>query len=787
MSCLNEVNNLTNSGSLKQGEYFQAKIKNYANIKEKMDTIIEPFSSDVSYDIITQNIDYLNNINREDNSKNLENNLGDYANFKNELIDNTKEYNFRNDISNMYLNKIINFSNGKMFYVTNQGIAKYISPEFENTIVGKNGCPSTKIDITIPWNDTYLSKGAVIPTTPSLITGSYMKEHNSCGYGGQSLLNTDIISNSSHKYIGCFKDDINKPTMEMIQNKPYIKDKDFTFRDCKKYAIDGGKKYFGLQNVDPKTEKGYCMVSNLITNAIKNTGVIPNQTVQLWKANFSPNPGTIARLTTSGTLEIMKSNGSTIFSTPSPANELLSNYIGCYNDKGTRALSKFVGNNKTYEDCKNFSNKNNYKYFGLQNLLADPSLKTAQCWASSDLGSATKYGKSQNCSKMSQYQMSGLSWANAVYSSGDTGSHYFLIIEDNGNVSIYKGGNINDKQELIWETKTNGKTLEKNDKYKASKCKFGTNIMKSGTSLASGEFIGSPSGSCYLIMQPDGNLVLYTSKTISGCVPLETYFQGGLTGMNSIYELSQTGNKEDIGSLYYIDQDLNKIKYPDENITNADTFTEMPDYRSDGNNIRKCTKPNFTECLDECKNNPDCYAVDSAKMLKNKNFKNNLYPFIGASMFIRDKKVVENFTGSSNKISKIDTHHINNYSSTSTPVDTLSLSITERDKYLKQLKESSLITDVNKLNTDSNNLQTYFDSSNNQLFNNDKTIRNNYDEYNDNDNQIKVDDKYLNNYNRIVNDSNMVLLQENRIYIFLFIMLILCLIIFIQVIKLNKQ
>jgi hypothetical protein len=692
MSCLNEVNHLTDSGSLRQGENFQVRLDQYANIQENFDTITnrDSFQSDISENILSKTNKYFKN--RSNNSKKFNTNLGNYSKITNDISNNRKQYNYRKDITNIYLNKNIRFSNGKIFHVTNQGIAKYVPPKDVSTILGKNGCPSTIMDINIPWNDKYLIKGQMIPTNPSLITGSNMKANGRCGNEGENLMVTGIITDYSEKYIGCFKDNVSQsnPTMTIMGNVGNVKKNEFSFDDCKAVAIDGGKKYFALQNVNAETQRGYCAVSNDITKAKKNAGVLPNQKVEIWKAQLSPIPASIATLTKNGSLKIMKPGGASIFSTT---------------------------------------------------LESDPVL-----------------------------------------------SNYFLIVEDNGNVSIYKGTNLIDKKELIWQSGTTGKSLEINDNYTARKCKFGSNIMQSNATLASGEFIGSPTGSCYLIMQPDGNLVLYTSKTIPGCFTLKNNKQAGLSGVNSIYELAQTGNKKKIGSLYYIDQDANIVNYPGNKVKYGDTFTELKNYDSANNDIGRCKKSTLYECQQDCKNNPNCYAVNSGKWMKNKNFANNLYPLKNSSLFIRDKKVVENFTGSSKKTTRVAENILNNYSPNNTSnVDNLSTSISPRDLHLKRLQETQLNTSVDNLNQDSKIAQSNFFSQNNQLFNNTKTINGYYSEYNSNDDKLENENKYLNNYERIVNDSNTVLLQEYRIYIFLFILLILCLIIFIQVIKLNKQ
>jgi hypothetical protein len=640
MSCLNEVNHLTDSGSLRQGKNFQGRLDHYANIQEKFDTL----KSHISENFLTRNQEYSKN--RKNNSKNFTSNLERYAELISDISNNRKQYNDRKNISNIYLNKNIRFSNGKIFHVTNQGIAKYVPLKDIPKILGKNGCVFTIMDINIPWNDKYLIKGAVIPTYPSLITGSNMKPNDRCGNEGENIRVTSVVSDYSEKYVGCFKDNVSKsnPTMTILEDVSDIKKNEFSFNDCKFYAIDGGKKYFSLQNVNAESARGSCAVTNDIKKATKNIGVLSNQKVEIWKAALSPIPGSIAILTKTGSLKIMNPGGVSIFTTT---------------------------------------------------LTTDPLV-----------------------------------------------NNYFLILEDNGNVSIYKGTNLTDKTELIWQSGTTGKTLETNENYTASKCKFGSNIMQSDATLASGEFIGSPTGSCYLIMQPDGNLVLYTSKTIPGCFTLKNNKEGGLSGVNAIYELVKTEDNENTGSLYYIDQGANLFNYPENKLEYGDTFTKLKNYDSAGNDIGQCKKSTWYECLKECKNNPNCYGLNSSRWMKNKNVTNTLYPLQNSSIYLRDKQVVENFTNSSN-----------------TP-------------------------------TISANMQSDFFEQNGQLINNNKTIIGYYEEYNKNygkDGKLENENKILKNYQRILNDSNTVLLQENRIYIFLFIFLILSLIIFIQVIKLNKQ
>jgi hypothetical protein len=88
-------------------------------------------------------------------------------------------------------------------------------------------------------------------------------------------------------------------------------------------------------------------------------------------------------------------------------------------------------------------------------------------------------------------------------------SNYFLILQDDGNVVIYRGTSPSDNQGVIWATGTNGQQQDVNPNYAASNGKYGQNWIPQGSTLAAGDFIGSTSGNMALVMQGDGNLVLY--------------------------------------------------------------------------------------------------------------------------------------------------------------------------------------------------------------------------------------------------------------------------------------
>jgi hypothetical protein len=85
--------------------------------------------------------------------------------------------------------------------------------------------------------------------------------------------------------------------------------------------------------------------------------------------------------------------------------------------------------------------------------------------------------------------------------------------------------------------------------------------MTSGSSLAAGDFIGSTDGSTYLLMQEDGNLVVYTSQNVTNCTKMKDGNMGGGPGANALYDLGTTGFPNNLGKIGYVDDDGNLSEY----------------------------------------------------------------------------------------------------------------------------------------------------------------------------------------------------------------------------------
>lgn len=380
----------------------------------------------------------------------------------------------------------------------------------------------------------------------------------------------------------------------------------YTYDQCEKSAIDGGWRYFALQNVNTTSSKGFCAVSNS-EPAIKRLGIgyTPNGMNSIWSSNTDGQPGNIATLTNTGALSVVNPSGASIFSTPND-NAQPSNYLGCYGDAPTRAMTLLNGGSQQYnlQQCQTEAKKNGSQYFGLQNSMSG---NDAQCGLSSDLSQTVQYGKAGNCTKISDGTWSGGGWSNAVYSATTPSSNYFLILQDDGNMCIYRGTGPNDNQGLIWSSNTSGKQGNPNSSMKATNGKYGKNWIPSGSTLAIGEFVGSNNGDLALVMTTTGNLVLYTYKNVVNCQKMNDGNMGGGPGANAAYDIGKTGMPSNMTKLAYVDADSNLHEYPSSNTEFSREYTKTAMTQNNsmdsGNMISADT---FEKCQTYCNGDKNC-------------------------------------------------------------------------------------------------------------------------------------------------------------------------------------
>lgn len=557
----------------------------------------------------------------------------------------------------------------------------------------------------------------------------------------------------------------------MIWNPSSIGYTDYS--TCQQYAMDNGYTYFGMQNLQGNGTAA-CLVSNDVERSQQYGKAIGN--VALWASNTATSetsyPGVNASLTVYGSLTVYNSGGSSSYSTPNTVVKP-DNYLGCYNDCGSsgRALSSWLNGtqNDDYTKCFQQAQSAGLKYFGLQ--FTQPN-GLSECWASNDIDHGRMYGKANNCTNNGTNIVGG-SCSNAIYSIDPGLSSYYLLLEDNGNMSIHLGTGPNDDQQLVWESGTKGSQQQANSAYAATNGKFGQNWMLSGSTMAIGDWIGSPNGSIYLIMQNDGNLVLYTSSSNSDvCSKMPDGNKAGGSWINAIYKLNDSGYPDLMGKVAYIDQNSKLVEYPSSMLSYKNEYTKLANTNSAYNDINGAIANQTAEtCKTYCNETENCagFVFDNNSgncWPKNSGmFPNGEKQFLeGADTYIRTPDVIPP-TGVSKQISNIDSVKYNNYIKSNVNMSNFKGGFSGANSVIQQ-QLSQMQDQLNSIASDIANKTTNIQS---KTLTASQQIELNRISINTNDRQIKVLKNILanqvDNSDGILRDSDIIALKENYSYL----------------------
>jgi hypothetical protein len=560
----------------------------------------------------------------------------------------------------------------------------------------------------------------------------------------------------------------------------------YTYSMCKEAAINGGYQYFALQNVNTGNSQGYCAVSNdAIAPTQNGTSYIAKKQIALWSSQTSGQTGNTCSFN-NGSLSVLNSSGAAVFATPN-STQAPSNYIGCYGDSSTRAMPLYNNGSQQYNNsqCQQIAQQQGATYYGLQDSTSGTN---AQCALSSDLGQAQEYGIATNCTQISDGSWSGGGWSNAVYSTTNPTNNYFLILQDDGNLCIYLGSGPNDNQGGIWCAMTDGQQQQGNPLMVAANNKFGQNWMPNGSALAPGEYLSSTNGNLALMMQSDGNLVLYTFQMAENCQKMADGKKGGGVGANALYELNEVGVPANLAQLGYVDQDSQLHTYPSTNMTYTNTYTTMTGTDSQGYDISGAAYGNATvaQCQTSCNNNTDCAGFA---------FSNNVcYPKTSSmypvgqmevnpnvDLYLRNVTPASPPIGVSTNTNNIDTVLYQNYINGGAIDESYGLSqaTSVQKQQLQQMQ-----TKLNLLSNQINNLTNQFTSGGQQVNQQSET---NIQGINTYVKDIKKINKKIKNYDttyeNILQDSDVVVLQQNYDYLFWSIIAVTTVIISMNIVK----
>jgi hypothetical protein len=551
----------------------------------------------------------------------------------------------------------------------------------------------------------------------------------------------------------------------------------YSYESCKHAAINNNSRYFGLQNVNSSTGKGFCAISNN-EPSVKQSGIsrVPSKMIELWSSKTAGQPGNIATLSNTGSLQVINPSGKVVYSSPA-ASAIPSNYLGCYNDGAKRAMTIWNWGKQEYSNsqCQEIAKKNKYKYYGLQNSTSG---KNAQCTLSNNLSEATQYGRASNCTKVSDGSWSGGGMSNAIYDTNNSQSNYCLLIQGNGNMCIYRGTGPKDNQGGIWCSSTSGKQQSPNPNMAARNGKYGQEWMASGGTLAPGDFIGSSSGDLALVMQADGNLVLYTYQMDTNCQKMSDGNMGGGIGANAVYDIGMNAVSANMGILGFVDDDSNLYTYPSDKQEYTNKYTTIKNLTTNKNDITGASFANATtqSCEASCNKNSKCagFVFDNAnKICYPKNA--SMYPYGGDSTFannvdiyIRGKQPTNPPLGVSKNTNNTNSVNYQNYikkGNVGSKYGLPNLSSVQKQQ-LEQL-QTKLNLLSGQITTLTNNFQNGTNKAEQQSKQNVTGLQDYLTELtNTNTQSTLVDGDTSGNIQNILKDSDIVVLQKNYDYLF---------------------
>ena len=537
-----------------------------------------------------------------------------------------------------------------------------------------------------------------------------------------------------------------------------------SFDKCQEYAIDNGYQYFGLQDVQTDGTSS-CLVSNDIAktqmygDATNKITLIP-----LWSSNtVGANVG-YTKLGSRGRLFINDVNDKNIWQ----SNE--KDPLDCSIQYSISELSDAAGNdlahytNVTLDYCQSECTDNN-KCYG----IATNTSNNNECWLKS------QFKNIQSKSDRNLYQKI----------SNKSNCKFLLMLQDDGNLCIYQGTYDNIIQPPVWTTNTTRTQLQPNADWQASKNSFGRNYIIGGEILLKDQWISSTNGSIKLIMQSDGNLVVYTSETKLGCRVINNNTYGN-EWINAVYQVNAIGNKSSLGKIGYVDSESNLREYPDSMIGFINDYQIYPNTDSVGNDITSLVTSDQNGCQTACNNNVNCsafaYQINSQTCwLKDKSAypKGNKQPNNNVVLGVRQLGLQKSNSCSNNTIN-IDTIQYDNYlKGGAMTMDTecnVPL-ISQSDQIDFDNVKSQLITLGNDIVSKMENLYNEDNNINEKMNTSDEQFKKDLEKYKSINLKIKkelnlqsnniegMQNLNINDINGMLTDSDLRVLQENYSYI----------------------
>ncbi len=644
--------------------------------------------------------------------------IKDFNTEKQKLLTNTNSYIDGISTKNPYLNKnVTTKSDGKTYYITGEGVAKlYPSTAVYSQIIGKNKCPTSTQEID--------SLPAYINTT----SGTPMVVGQQCGNEGKNVVVNNIIDDTDSTYVGCYNDSLNAPAMKKMSNAGQIYD----FTSCKQAAIDTGNLYFGLQNLNPVTNKSSCYVSNDFEKSTK------------YKTST-----TACKNDNDGYIYGAKSVNA-IYKTPDTT------YIGLFNDSpDTGRTMRPINNGSetfTYETCKKEAVNRNKKFFGLQNFNTET--QQSACLVGDDYNDISKYGVSTASYTGDDKKIYGGTWTNAVYQIDTEKSDYIGCYNDN-------------ESSPSMTVVDNGSS-----KYSFKKCQ--KEAITSGKQYFALQGGKKGSSKCFVSddLQSAQKYGIY-KPCIESASDRNTY---GMSGNNALYKMNKAGYPSDMSKIGYVDGNDKLMEYPSSMIVPGTNYSKYVGYDSNSKIVKTITNTTYNDCVTACNSSTSYYGFvfdnsTSTGYLKGKDILNPSLkvPNSNTDLYLRDVKTKNANMSCNRSTVSINSNMWRKYSKGSmmTPNTTCSLTgrLTDQNKKIATLQNQigqvggQIISILNNLKKQTNDVKS-------KIGINSSKIDADLVMYNQTINEIQNYKKGEDNINNITKETNLLVLYQNYNYMF---------------------
>lgn len=372
----------------------------------------------------------------------------------------------------------------------------------------------------------------------------------------------------------------------------------------------------------------------------------------------------------------------------------------------------------TYEMCQSAAVQQGYRYFALQGVNTGTS--TGYCAVSNSSPAIQQNGPAQSVSKSVPIWQTNTRQAgntciltqagalqvvdtngNVVYSTTSTvtppppaDGNYTLVVQNDGNLIVYRSleSNAEEPPFIMWSSNTSGKQQSADPTKVSTNSKYGVPTMTSGQTLVAGDFIGSTSGNLALMMQTDGNLVLYTFEvnTSTSCQKMSDGHWGGGTSANASYDLGAVANPQMLGKVGYIDGNADLYTYPSNQQRYTTTYVQKSNTGSSQPSLQTVSGTTQAKCKSLCSRSDTCagYSFDGTTCAL---FDDNIYannePMEGTTLYLRNKEPAQPLTS---QLSFLDTvtfaGYVNKGDIQSTYEDGLSAEMAGKERKMRGLQ-----------------------------------------------------------------------------------------------------